>query len=102
MKSGFSTGKAIKAQIVTATIAILGAVVALSADSYQTVILKTAWILPFSAGSFLYISLGSILPNLLKEDDPAESLKQMLCITIGIILMALVNQIEDITLLMST
>lgn len=70
MKSGFSKWKAVKAQVSTASVGILGAIVALAAESTQVVGQKTAWIIPFTSGGFLHIALVSILPDLLKEDDP--------------------------------
>ncbi|RWS30715.1 zinc transporter ZIP13-like protein [Leptotrombidium deliense] len=91
MKSGFSKWEAAKAQISTASVGVLGAIVALSSESTETVGTKTAWILPFTAGGFLHIAMVSILPDILKEDNPWESFKQMICIATGIAVMALVN-----------
>ncbi|GBM04985.1 hypothetical protein AVEN_216943-1, partial [Araneus ventricosus] len=51
----------------------------------------TSWILPFTSGGFLNIALVNVLPDLLKEKDPWESVKQMLCLCGGIGVMALVN-----------
>ena len=98
MKSGFSKWNAVKAQITTAFLAILGAVFALAAQSSNSYGLDTSWILPFSAGGFLYIAMSNILPDLLKEDNPLESVKQLFCITSGVALMALVNKIEKYNL----
>ncbi|KAF8768023.1 Zinc transporter ZIP13 like protein [Argiope bruennichi] len=89
--SGFNPWNAAKAQISTATIGILGAVVALSSDSADKLGSCTSWILPFTSGGFLNIALVNVLPDLLKEKDPWESMKQMLCLCGGIGVMALVN-----------
>ncbi|KAI1278080.1 Zinc transporter ZIP13 [Halotydeus destructor] len=91
MKSGFSKWEAVKAQLSTASIGLLGAVVALTADSAEALGEKTAWILPFTAGAFLHIAMVSILPDLLREDNPRESLKQLVGVASGIGVMALVN-----------
>lgn len=91
MKSGFSKWDAVKAQISTASVGIVGCLVALSADSTEAIGAKTAWILPFTAGAFLHIAMVSILPDLLRENDPWESAKQMFCLASGIGVMALVN-----------
>ena len=92
LKSGFSKWEAAKAQLSTASIGLLGATVALTAEVIDS---ETDWILkvilPFTAGGFLHISLVSILPDLLREDNPVESLKQVLAVTSGIAVMALVN-----------
>lgn len=91
MKSGFSKWEAVRAQLSTASVGLLGAMVALMADSAEDVGAKTAWILPFTAGGFLHIAMVSILPDLLREENPWESMKQLLCLGGGIGLMALVN-----------
>lgn len=91
LKSGFNPWNAAKAQISTATIGILGAVVALSTESTEKLGSCTSWILPFTSGGFLNIALVNVLPDLLKEKDPWESLKQMLCLCGGIAVMAMVN-----------
>jgi len=91
MRSGFTRWEAGKAQIGTAGVGVLGAVVALSLDSVQSLEARTAWILPFSAGGFLNIALVSILPELMSETNPQEALKQLLCILIGILVMALLS-----------
>ena len=44
-----------KAQLGTAGVGVLGAIVALSLDSVQSLEARTSWILPFSAGGFLNI-----------------------------------------------
>ena len=43
-----------------------------------------SWILPFSSGGFLYISMINILPELLGEKDPITSIKQIISMTFGI------------------
>ncbi|KFM80038.1 Zinc transporter ZIP13, partial [Stegodyphus mimosarum] len=91
LKSGFNPWNAVKAQVSTAAIGILGAIVALSAGSVDKVGACTSWILPFTSGGFLNIALVNVLPDLLKEKDPWESLKQMVCLCGGIGVMALVN-----------
>ncbi|GIX73113.1 zinc transporter ZIP13 [Caerostris darwini] len=91
LRSGFNPWNAAKAQISTATIGVLGAVVALSSESADKLGNCTSWILPFTSGGFLNIALVNVLPDLLKEKDPRESVKQMLCLCGGIGIMALVN-----------
>jgi len=86
LRSGFSRWEAGKAQIWTASVGLLGALVALCLDS-ECLERRTAWILPFSAGGFLNIALVSVLPELVAESDPREALKQMGCIFLGIAIM---------------
>lgn len=52
---------------------------------------RTSWILPFTAGTFLHIALVTVLPDLLKEEDPKESIKQFLALILGIVIMAVVT-----------
>lgn len=95
LKSGFSKWEAAKAQMSTASIGLLGAAVALTAGSADSLDSNTGWILrviiPFSAGGFLHISMVSILPDLVREDNALESLKQILAVASGIAVMAVVN-----------
>lgn len=95
LKSGFHPWDAAKAQLSTATIGILGVVVALSAESTSDIGICTSWILPFTSGGFLNIALVNVLPDLLKEKDPWESMKQMMCICGGIAVMGLVSVLVE-------
>ena len=56
---------------------------------------RTSWILPFTAGGFLHIGMVTVLPELLKESDPKESLKQLGALLIGIIVMGLLTILCD-------
>lgn len=56
---------------------------------------RTSWILPFTAGGFLHIGLVTVLPELLQETNPKESLKQLAAILVGISLMAFMTAICD-------
>jgi zinc and cadmium transporter len=47
---------------------------------------RVAWLLPISAGSFLYISLVDLLPELQTERRPKAVLGQILCLAAGIAL----------------
>lgn len=88
LKSGFNRWDAAKAQVLTAAVGVAGAVTALSADSLEDMDMSTSWILPFTSGGFLNIALVSVLPDLLKEEDPWESSKQLGCVCSGIAVMA--------------
>lgn len=87
LRAGFSKWEAAKGQMITATFGVLGAVAAL----LTTEVIGRKWIVPFTAGGFLHISLISILPELIQESNPKESIKQLFCIAGGIAVMALVN-----------
>jgi zinc and cadmium transporter len=54
---------------------------------------QVAWLLPVSAGSFLYISLVDLLPELQSERRPMAVLGQILCLAAGIALALGLTQI---------
>lgn len=89
LKSGFSKWDAAKFQIVTAGGGLIGAMAALMfSGASNSMEARTSWILPFTAGSFLHIALVTVLPDLLKEESPKESFKQVTALLLGIFVMA--------------
>ncbi|XP_011310026.1 zinc transporter ZIP13 homolog isoform X2 [Fopius arisanus] len=94
LKSGFNRWDAARAQLVTATGGILGALFAV-AFSGSGVEARTSWILPFTAGGFLHIGLVTVLPELLQESNPKESMKQLGALLSGITIMAILTIICD-------
>lgn len=89
VNSGFSRWEAVKAQSSVSLFGILGTATALYVKSVQTLTAKTVWILPFSAGGFLYIALVNLLPEILDQRAKAkDSLGQAVCVILGIIFMA--------------
>ncbi|GFR86896.1 zinc transporter ZIP13-like [Elysia marginata] len=91
LRSGFDWWKAAKAQFLTASGGVFGAVTALTAESSQAAGELTAWILPFTSGGFMYIALVTVVPDLLEEKHGWESAKQVACICLGILSMILVT-----------
>ncbi|VVC39235.1 Zinc/iron permease [Cinara cedri] len=88
LKSGFNRWQAACAQVYTASGAIFGALTAIYFSGVtDDVEAKTSWIMPFTAGGFLHISLVTVLPELLLEENPRESIKQFTLILVGIIVM---------------
>ena len=79
--------EAAKAQISTAALGMTGACFALWSDAVDPDHATSLWVLPFSAGGFLNIALVSVLPQLLKENDPKETLIQLVFILLGISVM---------------
>ncbi|XP_012261346.2 zinc transporter ZIP13 homolog [Athalia rosae] len=94
LRSGFNRWDAAKAQLLTAGGGLLGALVAVLCSG-GGVEARTSWILPFTAGGFLHIGLVTVLPELLQETNPKESLKQLGALLLGITLMAFLTTICD-------
>lgn len=109
LNSGFSRWDAAKAQLLTAGAGILGACVAIGGSGITSAMgnlnyilffffgklnftlfaeARTSWIMPFTAGGFLHIALVTVLPDLLQETNPKESLKQFSALLAGIGVMA--------------
>lgn len=91
LNSGFSCEGAAKAQLVTSCWGLVGVVVGLTAEHISN---STAWLLPFTAGGFLYIALVSIVPSLLEDSSARQSIVQLLAVVVGIVVMALVTIVE--------
>lgn len=89
LRSGFTCPDAAVAQLVTASGGLVGVIVGLSA---QYIGQCTSWMLPFTAGGFLYIALVSIIPELM--EDSIAPVKQVGSILLGILIMAAVTIIE--------
>ncbi|XP_055616607.1 zinc transporter ZIP13 homolog [Toxorhynchites rutilus septentrionalis] len=92
LRSGFSRWDAAKAQLLTAGAGLLGALVAIGGSGATTAMeARTSWIMPFTAGGFLHIALVTVLPDLISESEPRESIKQFAALLLGIALMAIMT-----------
>jgi len=79
---GLSTRKALLFNFLSATAAIAGAIVVLVLGSYIQE--KIVFLLPISAGGFLYIAGSDLIPELKHETKIAASIGQLLAILLGI------------------
>ncbi|KAG5893532.1 hypothetical protein JTB14_006067 [Gonioctena quinquepunctata] len=96
LNSGFTRWRAALFQILTAGGGLIGALAAIIFSGARTSLeARSSWILPFTAGTFLHIALVTVLPDLLKEEDPKESFKQLLALILGITIMAFVTNAFD-------
>ena len=87
LHGGFSKGKALFYNFVTALTAVVGAVVSLLISSYVENI--TIFLIPFAAGSFIYIAGSDLIPELHKEVEVKKSLMQFVAIVLGVLVMFL-------------
>lgn len=91
LKSGFSLKEAAKAQVLTASGGLVGVVAGLTAEHVSN---ASSWLLPFTAGGFLYIALVSIVPELLDCTCLRDSVVQLAFLGLGVMIMALVTIVE--------
>lgn len=91
IKSGCSRRKAMGLQLVTALGALAGTVLALLGSSGEA----SPWVLPFTAGGFIYIATVSVLPELLEESTKlTQSLKEIGALLAGVGLMVVIATLE--------
>ena len=90
--AGYSRLKALLLNFASAITAILGVLLALiigvQAASF------TSFIIPFTAGGFIYIATADLIPELKKDIGPGKSLLQLLLILIGIAIMLFLKKIN--------
>ena len=83
---GFSRKKALLMNFLTALSAIIGLVIALLVANK---IGNVQWFLiPFAAGSFIYIAGSDLIPELHKENETGQAILQILTFMAGIAIMA--------------
>ena len=79
-------------QFTTAIGAMLGTIVSLLLGGVGDAAM--AWILPFTAGGFIYIACVSVLPELLSESSLWQTLKELTALFVGILMMIIIAGIE--------
>lgn len=92
IQAGMSRGKALLFNYLSATLAIVGAVISLLIGT--SVHGFTSAMLPITAGGFIYIAGADLLPELHRESDPAKSALQLLAMCAGVGLMLLLTILE--------
>lgn len=91
IKSGCSKRKAMSLQLLTALGALAGTVIALLGSSGEA----SPWVLPFTAGGFIYIATVSVIPELLEESTKlGQSLKEISALLAGVGLMVIIANLE--------
>ncbi|MFH4977670.1 hypothetical protein AB6A40_004379 [Gnathostoma spinigerum] len=96
VQSGFSKKKAMFVQLLTALGALTGCCLSLwTADAAAIAdAAASSWVLPFTAGGFIYIATVSVIPELLVKSSPWQSIKEILALLCGIFLMYLIALYE--------
>ena len=93
VQSGCTKRKAMMLQLVTALGAFMGTVSGLLAESTGTAT-AVAWILPFTAGGFIYIALVSVLPELLEDTTVGQTIKEIAALVVGVLMMVVIAFLE--------
>lgn len=89
---GYSRKKALLLNFLIALSAVLGAVVTLLIGAHVSGV--TNFLIPFAAGTFIYIATADLIPELHKEVAVKRSLLQFLWFTLGIGVMLFLLLIE--------
>lgn len=94
IQSGVSKRNAMLLQLTTAIGALAGTAVSLLTGGYGEA--AATWILPFTAGGFIYIALVSVIPELLDEEKPNlfQTLLQVAAMLCGVYMMVLIAEYE--------
>lgn len=95
LQSGVSRKNAMLLQLTTALGALAGTAVSLCLQNSED-LMATSWILPFTAGGFIYIALVSVIPELLEEEKPSftQTVLQVCALLIGVYMMVLIAEFE--------
>lgn len=93
VQSGCTKRKAMGLQLLTALGALAGTSCSLLAEGVGAA--ATAWILPFTAGGFVYIATVTVLPELLAgRSSFGQSLMEMVALLFGVGMMVLIAEYE--------
>uniref|UniRef100_A0A4W5RQW2 Zinc transporter SLC39A7 n=1 Tax=Hucho hucho TaxID=62062 RepID=A0A4W5RQW2_9TELE len=93
VQSGCTKKKAMCLQLLTALGALAGTACSLLAEGVGAA--ATAWILPFTAGGFVYIATVTVLPELLVgRSSLGQSVMEILAMLVGIYMMVLIAEYE--------
>lgn len=92
IQSGCSRRKAMMLQLVTAVGALSGTVFSLLSQGAGDV--GASWILPFTAGGFIYVATVTVIPELLVDTKFWQSVKEIIALLVGVYMMVLIAEYE--------
>jgi zinc and cadmium transporter len=90
--AGYTTAKALWYNFLSALTAVAGAVIALILGSVTQDF--ALWLLPVTAGGFIYIALSDLIPELHKDRRVGQGVLQVIAIVIGVAAMAALLALE--------
>ena len=91
--AGYTKTKALWFNFLSALTAVAGAVIALVLGSITEQF--AFWLLPLTAGSFMYIALSDLIPELQKNRDVSQGAIQVIAIIAGVLSMAALLALEE-------
>ena len=92
INSGYTRARALWLNFLSAVMAVVGVIVALLvADTGKFL---TIWLIPLSAGGFIYIALSDLIPELHKTKSVRQSVLQLAVIAIGVMAMLVLLVLE--------
>ncbi|KAL7632727.1 UNVERIFIED_CONTAM: hypothetical protein RMT77_016928 [Armadillidium vulgare] len=94
LQSGCSKRKAMCLQLITAVGALTGTFVSLMAEGADAS--TVSWILPFTAGGFIYIATVSVIPELLENSHFWQSVLEVTALVLGVALMMMITWVEEL------
>ena len=83
---------AMKMQFLTAIAAFLGCLVGLLSSSVSEQ--AEQYILPFTAGGFIYIATVDVLPDLLKDSNVIQTIYEVIAMGVGVFFMVVITWYE--------
>ncbi|MBP6860302.1 MAG: ZIP family metal transporter [Candidatus Pacebacteria bacterium] len=90
--AGYSKAKALWYNFLSALAAVFGATVALIVGESSEAF--ALWLLPLTAGGFIYIALSDLIPELHKERRAGQGVVQVVAIVAGVLLMTALLALE--------
>ena len=92
LHGGFSRGKALFVNFLTALTALAGALAAILLGTKVATI--SLFLVPFAAGGFIYIAGSDLIPELHKDFTARRSLAQIISFVMGVVAMVLLLAVE--------
>lgn len=87
--AGFKSKKALWFNFISGSFSVLGAIIAIIIGAYFDNFIN--FIIPITAGGFIYIASSDLIPELKKDVRLSKTLKQLLGILLGLALMVLLK-----------
>jgi len=90
VQTGKTKREVIFIQFLTALGAMIGAVIGLFLGTFSA----SSWIIPFTAGGFIYIATVDVIPQLFDKTDITQTLYEVVAMCIAALAMLLISYVE--------